>query len=277
MVKLPGEPGGCSVVAVSMQNQQIKAPSLCLALTEGHRALLELSALAAAAPLLDRADRGDGHPVLVLPGFATSDRAMRLLRRYLKKLGYEAHAWDLGRNLGSRAVGAEGEKLAERLDTIHEDAGRKVSLVGWSLGGIMARELAKQAPDKVRQVITLASPFTGDPQACRVTRLYEQVTGERLDSPENRERADAWRKSPPVPCTAIFSRADGIVSWRNCIEPAGPLTDNVEVYGSHFGMSVNPAVLHVLADRLAQPEGDWKPFERRGWRASVYPFSGHRH
>jgi pimeloyl-ACP methyl ester carboxylesterase len=255
----------------------IRPPSLLLALTEGHRALYELSSLAAATPLLRMAPRGDGHPVLVLPGFVTSDRSTGILRRYLRDLDYAAFAWRLGRNLGPRAIGGNGERLIERLEEIHAESERKVSLVGWSLGGVMARELAKRRPGMVRQVITLGSPFTGNPRASNVSRLYEELTGDRIDSDALQQRLAESHKPPPVPSTSIFTRTDGVVSWRNCIEPAAPNTDNVEVYGSHCGLGVNPAVFHVLADRLAQPEDQWAPFDRRGWRAAVYPFSGHLH
>ena len=250
---------------------------MLLALSEPSRALCELSSLPFAAPLLRCAPKGDGHSVLVLPGFVTSDRSTRILRNYLDALGYEAHAWELGRNLGPIAIGAEGEKLLDRLSHVHGQCGEKVSIVGWSLGGIMARELARRAPEKVRQVISLGSPFTGDPRASNVTRLYEEVTGDRLDHVDMVARLEESRKAPPVPSTAIWSRADGVVSWRNCVEPASDHTDNIEVYGSHCGLGVNPAVLYAVADRLAQPEGRWTPFDRSGWRAALYPFSGHMH
>ena len=136
----------------------VRPPSAMLALTELPRALFELGSLPFAAPVLATAPRGDGHPVLVLPGFIASDTSTAVLRRYLAKLGYDAHAWELGRNLGPRAIGAEGEKLIARLRAIHDATGEKVSIVGWSLGGIMARIIARRAPDAVRQVITLGHP-----------------------------------------------------------------------------------------------------------------------
>ena len=259
------------------QSDPIQRPSALLALTELPRALMELTSLSLAAPLLRRAPRGDGHPVLVLPGFVTSDRSTRLLRRYLDELGYEAHGWRLGRNLGPKAIGERGERLTRRLLAIHRATLSKVSLVGWSLGGVMARELARQAPHAVRQVITLGSPFTGNPRASSVAGLYERLTGEMLDGELMAERFAASASPPPVPSTAIYSRADGIVPWQNCVEPPDAQTDNIEVYGSHCGLGVNPAVLFAVADRLAQAEGDWSPFRRDHWRAAVYRSSGHLH
>jgi hypothetical protein len=141
----------------------------------------------------------------------------------------------------------------------------------------MARELARQAPHVVRQVITMGSPFTGNPHASTVSGLYERLTGDVLDGEQMATRLAAGSTPPPVPSTAIYSRSDGIVPWRNCVEPRGAQTDNIEVCGSHCGLGVNPAVLFAVADRLAQPEGRWTPFRRDRWRAAVYPSSGHIH
>ena len=253
----------------------IKAPSTFLTMTELHRAALEFSTLPLAAPFLSRAPKGDGHSVLVLPGFIAGDTSTDPLRRYLRHLGYDAHAWDLGRNLGPHAIGRQGEKLMERLATIFAASGRKVSLVGWSLGGVMAREISKQAPDMVRQVISLGSPFTGDPFASKPTRLYQAITGDLGEDIAERLRAST--EPPPVPSTAIYSKGDGVVAWQNCVETAAAQTDNIEVYGSHCGLGVNPSVLYAVADRLALAEGDWTPFQRSGWRTAVYPSSGHLH
>ena len=252
----------------------IRPPSMLLALSEIQRAVLELTTLPLATPVLRRAPRGDGHPVLALPGFTASDRSTGILRRYLADLGYDTHAWQLGRNLGPRAIGHEGELLLERLREVHAETGRKVSLVGWSLGGVMARQLSRQAPDAVRQVITLGSPFTGDPKATTVSRLYEVVTGVTIQDDHIQAQLRESRTPPPVPSTAIYSKGDGIVPWRNCIEPDALTTDNIEVYGSHCGLGINAAVLYAVADRLALPEGEWTPFERSGWRAAFYPSSG---
>lgn len=253
----------------------IKAPSALLALTELPRAIAEFGSLAMAGPLLATAPRGDGHPVLVLPGFVTSDVSTRVLRNYLKKMGYEAHAWELGRNLGPKAIGREGEKLVARLKAVHELTGEKVSLVGWSLGGVMARQLSRRAPDSVRQVITLGSPFTGSPRATNAWRAYQILTGHKVDGDDARSQMRESEAAPPVPSTSIFTREDGVVAWQNCIEPAGPETDNIQVHGSHCGLGVNPAVLYAIADRLAQADGAWRPFDRTGVKGFVYPFAGH--
>lgn len=257
--------------------ETIAPPSKLLALTELPRALVELGTLPWASPLLLAAPRGDGHPVLVLPGFITSDASTTILRRYLDHLGYDAHAWELGRNLGPKAIGREGEKLVARLKAVHERTGRKVSLVGWSLGGVMARQVARRVPQAVRQIVTLGSPFAGNPTATNVRTAYEGLTGQHLEDADTVAQLRESATVPPVPSTAIFTRGDGVVAWQNCVEPEAETTDNIEVLGSHCGLGVNPAVLYAIADRLAQPEGEWKPFERSGLRALVYPSSGHLH
>ncbi len=254
----------------------VSPPSPLLALTELPRALLEFGSLGpAAVPLLALSPRGDGHPVMVLPGFVTSDMSTSILRRFLDRLGYDAHPWNLGRNLGPKAIGWQGEKLTKRLDEVHRATGKKVSLVGWSLGGVMARQLSRRLPDAVRQVISLGSPFAGTPKATNVWRAYETLTGHKIDSEDLRAQLRESATPPPVPSTAIYTREDGIVAWQNCVEPESAETDNIEVHGSHCGLGVNPSVLYAIADRLAQAEGEWQRFDRSGIKSIVYPAAGH--
>ena len=230
------------------------------------RALWEMGAYFAAYPLLRLGPAGDGHPVLVLPGMGASDTSTRPLRSFLKDRGYRAHGWKLGPNHGPRP-GVE-RKMAERLAELAERHGQKVSLIGWSLGGIFARELARRTPEQVRCVITLGSPFAGAPRASNAWKLYEQLSGHQVDDGERRTR---MRQAPPVPATAIFSRSDGIVAWQGCLEQEGPLAENIEVEGSHCGLGHNPVVLHAIADRLAQPQGQWQHFKRSGIKGLIYP------
>ena len=245
-------------------------PSRELLLLEA-RALWELGAFFASYPLLRLSPRGDGHPVLVLPGLAAGDASTRPLRRFLADQGWTAYGWRLGPNHGPRP-GAE-DAMQARLAEIAERHGRKVSLVGWSLGGVFAREMARRAPHQVRQVVTLGSPFAGAPKASNAWRLYERLSGSKVEDWPHRE---TMKSAPPVPSTAIYSRSDGIVAWQGCLEREGPLSENIEVPGSHCGLGHNPAALHAVADRLAQPEGAWRPFERRGARAFVYGPRGAR-
>ncbi len=229
------------------------------------RAIWELGAFFAMFPLLRMAPSGDGHPVLVLPGLAASDTSTRPLRAFLKDRGYRAHGWSLGTNNGPRP-GAEA-KMQDRLAALFERYRQKVSLIGWSLGGVFAREMATKAPDQVRSVITLGSPFAGAPKASNAWQLYERVSERKVDDWAHRE---PMRMPLPVPSTAIFSRSDGIVAWQGCLEQEGPRSENIEVEGSHCGLGHNPAVLYAIADRLAQPEDHWRHFERSGIKGLIY-------
>jgi hypothetical protein len=137
---------------------------------------------------------------------------------------------------------------------------RRVSLVGWSLGGIYAREIARRRPAIVRQVITLGTPFAGSGEHTNVGWIYRLLSGH---SPKIDPRFSArLRATPPVPTTSIYSRSDGIVAWQACLEARVPHAENVEVDGSHIGLVCHPMVWRVVADRLAQPEGDWRRFRR---------------
>jgi pimeloyl-ACP methyl ester carboxylesterase len=239
---------------------RLQPPSKVWLLLEG-RAAGELLTTLALRPLLRRLPRGDGHPVLLLPGFLAGDFSTRPLRRFLRDLGYWAHRWKLGRNLGVR--GDLEPRLAERLREVHDEHGRRVSLVGWSLGGVYARVLARRHPEWVRDVISLGAPFAADTKANNSWRLYEWITDERLDELPA-ERVAEFRDTPPVPTTSIFSRTDGIAAWQSALQLEGPQAESIQVPGSHLGLGFNPLVLYAIADRLAQPEGSWQPFFRAG-------------
>jgi len=241
-----------------------RSPSRLLLALEA-RAIWELQAFLAAYPLLQRAPRGDGHPVLVLPGLAASDVSTQPLRTYLKAQGYAPHGWKQGPNRGPRAGVEAG--IDARLVELAQRYNRKVSLIGWSLGGVFAREAARRSSELVRQVITLGSPFANEPKASNAWRLYEVLSGRRVDDGPDRE---AMKLPPPVPSTAIYTRSDGIVAWQGCREQESATTENIEVEGSHSGLGYNPAVLYAIADRLALPEGEWRSFDRSGLRGLLY-------
>jgi pimeloyl-ACP methyl ester carboxylesterase len=229
------------------------------------RAPWEHGAALAAQPLLALARKGDGHPVLVLPLMFGSDLNTLPLRRYLAGRGYAVSAWGQGVNLGPRAGVLDACRA--RLDALCAAQGRAVSLVGWSLGGLYARELAKQAPAQVRCVVTLGAPLDGESNPVEMWRAYERVTGEPMGLPETHS---PLAEPPPVPCTAIVSRSDGIVAWPGANESSGPLAETIEIESSHLGMAMHPLAVHAIADRLAQPEGDWQPFHRNGLRGWLY-------
>jgi predicted alpha/beta hydrolase family esterase len=236
------------------------------------RAPFEFAASFAAAPWLMNAPRGDGHTVIVYPGFMGSDISTAPMRRLLKSLGHNAQGWGLGRNTGPKQ-----DVMDEALRRIQDEAqksGRSVSLVGWSLGGVYARELAKLAPGHVRQVVSLGSPFvaTGDgpSNGTNAHRLYQFVARRQQHMKTDH---DAMRQAPPVPTTSIYSRSDGIVAWQCSVQDQaqGAQTENIEVTASHAGLGVNPTALYALADRLAQAPGQWRPFERSGFRKFCFP------
>ena len=251
-------------------------PGLLAAVTEPVRAGYELTAFAAGLPmLLATAPQGDGHPVLVLPGFTNSDLSTLVLRRFLCGLGYNARPWQLGRNTGSPEL---IDRLGKRFHRLALKSEQPISLIGHSLGGVFARELARQYPDQVRQVISLGSPFglqsTGRANPL-VMRLFERSSGMTKDAIQARAREDR-ADPPPVPATAICSRLDGVVHWRTCREQpvsaaSGHITENIEVPSSHIGMTVHPAVAYVIADRLAQSKSGFQAFRQPGsWRDLLF-------
>lgn len=242
----------------------LKPPSALLLLLEG-RAPWECAALLAAMPLFKHMPQGDGHPVLVFPGLGAGDLTTAPLRAFLGRRGYEVQAWGQGLNFGPR----EGvlERCRELAETLYRRHGRPVSLVGWSLGGLYAREVAKQVPETVRCVVTLGTPFGGHPQANHAWRLYELLSGQSVRDPGLMARIGA---APNVPTTSIYSRSDGVVSWRCSLNADLPHTENIELPASHLGMGMNPLALYALADRLAQDPACWQRFDGSGLRRWFY-------
>ncbi|NDP63706.1 MAG: alpha/beta hydrolase [Polaromonas sp.] len=224
------------------------------------RAIWEFSALLPAWPLLNRAPRGDGHPVVVFPGLTAHDISTAPLRRYLQLLNHSACGWDQGFNFGPRR--GVLDEARDQLVRTFESTGRKISLLGWSLGGIYARELAKELPHMVRGVITLGTPFAGSHKSTHAWRLYELASGRRI---EQESQSYNLPKAPPVPTTSIYSRTDGVVAWQGSVQSPStenPQTENIEVLASHVGLGFNPGAWWAIANRLAQPEGQWSPFMR---------------
>ena len=259
-----------STATMSATGSTAHPPHRLLALAEPGRALGELAAFYALRPMMRALPHGDGHGVLVLPGFMAGDASTRPLRSLLRDLGYDARGWNLGRNV--RVDNARVEAMMTCLDTLHEDTGRPVSIVGWSLGGVFARELAKKAPEKVRQVISLGSPISDDRNHTNARRLFEWLNGSEPE-PMKEGNFRALAEAPPVPTTSILTKTDGVVHWRGSVQADGEDNENIEVIASHCGLGVNPAAVYAIADRLAQDEGAWKPFEARGLAACMFPRS----
>ncbi len=235
------------------------------------RALGELGTSLAAWPLLAAAaKRGDGHPVLVIPGFLASDASTVLTRRFLRSVGFDAYGWELGRSLGGIRHSRAG--LAARLEAIYAKTGKRVSIVGWSLGGVMARDLARTHPEIVRYVVGLASPLSRDMRSANTGTLYTRLAKGDVDIDVAAEETsmlarefDALVEDLPCPSTAMYSRCDGVVNWQTCLTYENERAENLEVIASsHTGFGVNPAALYALADRLAQPDGTFARFSATG-------------
>lgn len=245
-----------------------RPPSRLLTLAEPGRAMGELASFYALRPLLSMLPKGDGHGVLVLPGFMAGDVSTAPLRSLLRDLGYDAVGWNLGRNV--RVDEARVSAMMACVDELYERTGRKVSIVGWSLGGVFARELAKQAPERVRLVISLGSPISDDRNHTNARRLFEYLNG-REPEPMRNGRFRTLGVAPPVPTTSILTKTDGIVHWRGSVQHGGGEVENIEVHASHCGLGVNPCAVYAIADRLAQAEGTWMPFKPTGLAALFFP------
>jgi pimeloyl-ACP methyl ester carboxylesterase len=238
---------------------------------EPARAAAELLSSAVLAPVLAAQPRGDGHCVLVIPGWLSGDRSTLPLRRYLAILGYEVHGWGQGVNRGATLGNVAG--LQRRLTELARSSGRSVSLIGWSLGGHYAYQLARRNPAKVRQVITLGSPatmrWTGGRAASRLADRLADGSLPVRPVPRIWDEAGSLR----VPITAIHSRSDPIVAWRTSLVRSAEKRQDVQVYSSHLGLGHNPAVLHVIADRLATHPERRQPFRPAALLRPLFPTS----
>ena len=214
--------------------------------------MLEIARLVLNGRSLASQPRGNGEPVVVLPGFGASDNSTFVLRSYLGLLGYDARGWGLGRNAGDvRGYVLRMIELAQKLAAEHRIP---VRLIGWSLGGVIARETARERPDLVARVVTLGSPVVGGPKYTLVAETYRRQ-GFDLDAIE---AAVAERNRVPirVPVTAIYSRYDGVVAWRACVDEASASAEHIEVVTTHLGLGFAPDVYRIIAQRLARGEGE---------------------
>ena len=245
--------------------EPLAAPGALLMLMEA-RAPWEYAAMLAASPWLSKLPVGDGHPVIVFPGLGASDFTTLPLRNFLRDRGYTPYPWKQGFNFGPRRGVLDA--CREQVQQVAARHREKVSLIGWSLGGIYAREIAKEQAAQARCVITLGTPFTGHPRATNAWRFYEMVSGQSLT--QNAALTEQLRVAPSCPTTSIYSKSDGIVAWQCSINPEAPHTENIEVHASHVGMGLNPLALYAVADRLAQDPQAWQRFDLKGARRWFY-------
>jgi triacylglycerol esterase/lipase EstA (alpha/beta hydrolase family) len=243
-------------VAVSASSAK---PNLGMLTLEPLRALIEYARMSCAN---DAAPTGDGHAIVLFPGLGADHKYMVPLAKHCERLGYAAYHWGRGRNTGP--AGNPLEWVGELAGDVSAMVGREhasMTLVGWSLGGIYAREVAKALAPRVRQVITLGSPFARVADSTNVQWLFELLNGRtgRIDA----RLARTLRTAPPVPTTSIYSRSDGVVAWQACVGEPGPCVENIEVKSSHLGLVWHPEVFRIVADRLAQRRGEWRPWRGR--------------
>ncbi|MBV5297004.1 MAG: alpha/beta hydrolase [Rhodoferax sp.] len=240
------------------------------------RAFLEAAMLPMSLPLLLQAPPGDGHPVLLLPGFMAAEKSLFVLKAFLQRKGYNVHTWGLGRNLGFRSKHASA--LPQKIRYLHHISGRKVSLIGWSLGGVFSLYGAENALECVRSVITLGSPVSMDEQGSQspaaVRALYRLVShrmGTAAHTMAPRAKALREHRRLDIPTSCLYSLGDGVVPPQEATIDGDPaLHENIRVPGSHIGLGFNGLVLAVVADRLAQPEGQWTAFVPTGLLAQVW-------
>lgn len=257
--------------STSTDTPAAKPPNRFWTFAEG-RAMFELGAFYASRAMLSGLPKGDGHSVLVMPGFMASNSSTVPMRKLLVDLGYDAHGWDSGRNV--RVNEELVSKLEDQIDRLFDESGRKISLIGWSLGGVLARELAKLRSDKIRLVMSLGSPITDDRAHTNASRLFEFFNGSEPEEIRDGQFS-GLDVAPPVPTTSVLTKTDGVVHWRGSVQDpdkaSGAPTENIRVFASHLGLGVNPSVMIAMADRLAQPEGEWAPFEANPYQSWMFP------
>ncbi|MES2781332.1 MAG: alpha/beta hydrolase [Pseudomonadota bacterium] len=222
-----------------------------LAWAEVPRALYAMATLPGGWVNMSSAPKGDRRPIFVIPGIGMTDRSTLVIRQYLTFLGYSVHPWALGRNLGAKTIGIHNERLIERIEQVYRDQQQPLTLIGWSMGGIMARMVARRSPKMVREVICLGSPFGGDPFASSAWEVYERLSGHSLRDPVAQAQIAESKLPLPVPACSFYSRSDGIVPWQACREPNTPDARNIAVRSAHCGFGFSPPVLRAVADRLA--------------------------
>ena len=240
------------------------------------RALFEMALLPVSLPLLMQAPQGDGHPVLLLPGFMADEKSLIVLKLFLQSKGYEVHTWGLGRNLGFRSKHASA--LPQKIRYLHHITGRKVSLVGWSLGGVFSLYGAESTLECVRSIITLGSPVSVDaigsqspPAVKALYRLISHRLGAAAHVMQPRAKTLREQRRLAVPTSCLYSLGDGVVPPQEATIDGDPaFHENIQVPGSHLGLGFNGIVLAIVADRLAQPEGVWQPFRLQGLLKRVW-------
>ena len=228
--------------------------------------LIELPRLVLQFPSLFAQPRGKREPVLIFPPHGSGDGSTTLLKAYLRLLGYRARGWGLGRNRGN--VSELLPRALKRLASFANRSDQKVTLIGWSFGGYLARELARERPDLICRVITLGTPVIGGP---KYTALAETYRKRGMDIEAIAAEVDFRNRAAPLetPVVAIYSRIDALVAWQACIDHQTLNIEHVEIRSAHYGFGFSPEVYRIIAQRLAQsdhhsrPKSGEKPHRRK--------------
>ncbi|MFT4994335.1 MAG: hypothetical protein ACI965_001360 [Paraglaciecola sp.] len=226
---------------------QCTLPSLSSILLEA-RAPFEFASLGLSLPSLRGAPKGDGRPVLLVPGYLANDYSMGPLGRYLKYLGYDVHYAEIGRNMGN--INEQMLRLGERLEAVSGSLKNEaLTLIGWSLGGVLVREAARLLPFAVREVITMGTPIIGGPKFTTVGKIYARRRALDLDEFElHVHRRNSIGLKQPI--TSIYSKTDGVVGWQASVDIYNKQAKNIEVNSSHLGLGVHPQVWKIIANTL---------------------------
>lgn len=233
----------------------IKRPSVIKYIAEHFRVFSELRQSYKFEKTYQPKTKGDGHPVLVIPGFMGSDWSTGRVRKFIENLGYTTYGWELERNYGDIS---KLNVLLKRIEALHDQHQAQVSLLGWSLGGVYARQLAKARPELIRQILTMGSPFAGINEPNNAAWLYRLINKNRVVAEADKKWMHDIAAPAPVPTTAIYSKSDGIVHWKTCMEQEDDIHQNVEIKGGHFGLGHNPEVWLIIEDRLKYHHTNWQ-------------------
>ena len=221
--------------------------------------LIELPRLLLRFPSLARLPRGNGEPILILPGYGAGDGSTMILKGYLRLLGYRARGWGLGRNRGPASESLP--RLLRRLGNLSRRSKQKVVIIGWSFGGYLARELARERPDLVRLVITLGTPVVGGPKYTAAAKSYRK-RGIDIEAIAAEVEQRSRLADLEIPIVAIYSRDDSVVAWEACIDRQSPNIEHVEIKSTHLGFGFSADVYQIIARRLAQFESQAAPMNR---------------
>ena len=233
-----------------MNQSDIKRPSLKLYFTEPFRAIKDRQRGSKYLKRINAKPTKNGQPVLVIPGFMASGASTKSIRYLVENLGYEPYDWACGRNYGEVE---KVQQVSNLIDQIYAKKQQKITLIGWSLGGVFARVLAKEHPTKIDQVITLASPFASLTAPNNASWLFSLITGGKKVKDAAQQWLDDLAEPPTIPTTAVYTKQDGIVPWAACMNPiTNKEHRNIEVNGAHIGLGYNPEVFQIIEKALSQ-------------------------